>query len=71
MNLGSSLRTYYGKICKMAIACFFRDFLTLIVHELWRHLSENVGLSDKFTEILSVDLLPSFRMPFAASRYVA
>ena len=25
----------------------------------------------KITEILSVDLLPSFRMPFATSRYVA
>ena len=28
-------------------------------------------LSEKMNEVLSVDLLPSFRMPFAASRYVA
>ena len=30
-----------------------------------------VYLSEKMSEVLSVDLLPSFRMPFAASRYVA
>ena len=28
-------------------------------------------LSEKMTGVLSVDLLPSFRMPFAACRYVA
>ena len=28
-------------------------------------------LSEKMAEILPVDLLPSFRMPFAASRYLA
>ena len=42
--------------------------------EIWPLVTSSdviFDLSEKMTEVLSVDLLPSFRMPFAASRYVA
>ena len=45
VDLRSNLITHYGKICKRAIKCFFCVLLTVIVHELRRHLSENAGLS--------------------------
>ena len=46
VDMRSNLRTPNGKICKRAIEClFFRALLTLIVHELRRHLLENAGLS--------------------------
>ena len=44
--LRSNLRTHHGKIYKSAIVCFFDcALLTLMVHELRRHLSVDVGLS--------------------------